>query len=83
VPRGVAELCRTGRQYSFPLSKISVADLQHELGDLSVAWGRGHSEGGAHQRNNRCDAFFLASRRGEIPFLLMEQPSFRSASHLA
>ena len=49
----------------------SLADHPHCQGRL----GKGHSECGAHQRNERCGAFFIARtvRRGEIPFLRMEQ----------
>ena len=51
---------------------------------VRVASGRGHGilSAGSHQRNERCGAFFIARtvRRGEIPFLRMEQ---WSASNLA
>jgi hypothetical protein len=50
------------------------ADHPHCYGALFVAGGR----------NERCETFFIATTvgRGEIPFLRMEQPSFRWGAHL-
>ena len=56
----------------------STPGLRLTIRIVRVASGRG-IQCGAHQRNECCGAFFIARtvRRGEIPFLRMEQPSFR------